>query len=204
MNCSKFSVIQTTKNQNKQQETKFRPAWTAIELKQNWLVVSTHLKNISQIGSFPQVLEKIPRKIMVSFETNCCKLCVWFLLFGASFLIKLLEIDSRSPRRRLTTKPCQRSFGTVRHLRMKLPANTVAARLVMTIVGMMMMMMMMMMMFFFLSCSECLVIVLFAQCNFWQVSDAHYLVYAIATDCHISQHGKAVSSPPFGCCGVTN
>ena len=27
--------------------------------KQNWLVVSTHLKNISQIGSFPQIGVKI-------------------------------------------------------------------------------------------------------------------------------------------------
>ena len=27
--------------------------------KENWLVVSTHLKNISQIGSFPQVGVKI-------------------------------------------------------------------------------------------------------------------------------------------------
>ena len=33
--------------------------WTFGETNLNWLVVSTHLKNISQIGSFPQVGVKI-------------------------------------------------------------------------------------------------------------------------------------------------
>ena len=28
--------------------------WNETQLKRNWLVVSTHLKNMSQIGSFPQ------------------------------------------------------------------------------------------------------------------------------------------------------
>lgn len=36
------------------------------------------------------------------------------------------------------SKPCQRSFGTVRHLRMKGPAKTVTARLVMMMIIMMM------------------------------------------------------------------
>ena len=31
----------------------------SLSAKKNWLVVSTHLKNISQIGSFPQIGMKI-------------------------------------------------------------------------------------------------------------------------------------------------
>ena len=38
----------------------------------NWLVVSTHLKNISQIGSFPQVGVKI-KNIWNHHLDNICK-----------------------------------------------------------------------------------------------------------------------------------
>ena len=57
------------------QTRKTRAVYKSLISYHDWLVVSTHLKNISQIGSFPQVGLKI-KKI---FETTTQMSVVWYL-----------------------------------------------------------------------------------------------------------------------------